>query len=414
MDTDLLLLINSFCRLRMQARPIFSTSSRTFVDDVDALIEHWQHSRSEQTATFQVFLKVLSYASVEAETRREQLIGPWLLSSLLVKMKADVDKFYWQCERTRRILRPPLQTHYFVDRRDNSILGSLSLSSEAARPQKKGTAQRSFSSHFLKSFHNGIPVVETAGYGSPIIQSNRNLQPLEIDFVLSDCAESKNVVNFCTQMIQKRKFFRSCCVRSLDDCCHAGDLEVCLSESSVQVVFVQQCISKIHKEAFRRRNVLFLDRLGRNTADVSEKKLGWRVFENFSDWFFSIRTKSSRTSWRCWATTMQHQFGLTLKLRIRHYPNNTTKSTPSIQSSWYGVAKKPLRRETNSGAMGTEVFGTGSDIEVFLLRNSCLAAVLCGSANGEENCDESAKFVRSYEASLRTLDMVCQLCRVVM
>ncbi|CAC9500782.1 hypothetical protein LINJ_27_2280 [Leishmania infantum JPCM5] len=416
MDTDLLLTLSSFCRVRMQARPVFSTESRTFVDDVDTFIKHWQRSRSEQTATLLAFLKAVAYASVEAETRREQLIGSWLLCSLLMERKADVGKLYWQCERARRILPLSLRVNRFgVDERDSSVLGSLSLTSEAARSHNKGMAPTSFSSDSVKGFRKEIRAVEAAGAYNATLQAERDSQTSELDFVLPECAESKDVVIFCAQMIEKRKCFRSCCVRRLDDCCHAKHLEACLTESGVQVVFVQQSINKQLKEAFRRQKVLFLERLGRRTVDASEKTLRWTIFENFSDWFFFIRAKPSQTSWRCWATTTQHQCGLTLKLRIRHRPKNTRESTGSIQRSSYGAVKKPVLREVNSKVLGTEGFGTGGDVEAFLLRSSFLAALLCGCADGEGNGGgENAVLVMNYEISLRILDAVCQLCRVLM
>ncbi|CAG9576849.1 hypothetical protein LMJF_27_2337 [Leishmania major strain Friedlin] len=416
MDTDLLLTLSSFCRVRMQARPVFFTESRTFVDDVDTFIKYWQRSRSEQTATLLAFLKVVAYASVEAETRREQLIGSWLLCSLLLERKADVGKLYWQCERMRRILPLSLRVNRFgVDDRDSKVLSSLSLPPEAARPHNKGMTPTSSLSNSVKDLRREIRAVEAAVAYSATLQGERDLQTPELDFVLPECAESKDVVIFCTQMIQKRKCFRSCCVRRLDDCCHAKHLEACLTESGVQVVFVQQGINKQLKETFRRRKVLFLERLGRRTVDASEETLRWTVFENFSDWFFFIRAKPSQASWRCWATTTQHQFGLTLKLRIRNRSKNARGSTGSIQSSSYGAVKKPVLREVNSKILGTEGFGTGGDIEAFLLRNSFIAALLCGCADGGGNeGGENVVCVMNYETSLRTLDTVCQLCRVLM
>ncbi|CBZ28342.1 hypothetical protein LMXM_27_2337 [Leishmania mexicana MHOM/GT/2001/U1103] len=416
MDTDLLLVLSSFCRVRMQARPVFSADSRTFVDDVDTFIKHWRRSRSEKTATLLAFLKVVAYGSLEAETRREQLIGSWLLCSLLMERRADLGKLYWQCERTKRILPLSLGVNRFgVDERGSNVFSSLSLASEAARPHNKGIAPTSFLSNSVKGFRKEIRGAETAAAYSATVQGGRDLQTPELDFLLLDCAESKDVVIFCTQMTQKRKFFRSCCVRRLDDCCHVKHLEVCLTESGVQVVFVQQSVDKQLKETFRRRKVLFLERLGRRTVDLSEKTLRWTVFENFSDWLFFIRAKPSRTSWRCWATATQHQFGLTLKLRVRNCPKNARESTGSIRRSSYGTVKKPVLREVNSKVLGTEGFGTGGEIEAFLLRNSLLAALLCGCANARENGGgENVVFVMNYETSLRTLDTACQLCRVLM
>ncbi|CAJ1009839.1 hypothetical protein Q4I28_005153 [Leishmania naiffi] len=416
MEADLLLSLSSFCRISMQARPVFSTVSRTFVNDVGTFVKHLQLSRNERTMTVLTFLNLVSYASAEAETRREQFISIWLLCNMLLERIADISKLYWQCEHTRRILRLSMPVSTFgVGDRGRSVHGLPNLASEGAKPRDQELAPASFFLNSAKAFHKEIQVHGTTSACCASVQSEHDMRRPVLEIFLPDCKESKDIVIFCTQMIKRRKSFRSCCVRRLDDCCHAKDLVACLTESDADIVFVQQSISKQLKETFIRQNVLFVDRLGRQTVDASEKTLRWTVFENFSDWFFCIRTDFSRRLWRCWATTTQHQFGLTLKLRIRHRPETSRMSTSSIPQASCNAAKKSVLHKVDEEVFKITNFGTGGDIEAFLVRNSFLAALLCKCADGgRSGGEENAVFVVSYKTVLRTLDSVCQLCRLLM
>ncbi|KAG5501586.1 hypothetical protein JKF63_03416 [Porcisia hertigi] len=416
MDTDALLTLSSFCRVRMQARPVFSTVSQTYVSDVINFIKQWQSSRSEQTPLVLAFSKAVADAFVETKTKRDQLIVLWLLCSLLMERMTDAGKLYWQCEHTRRIYRLSSSVSCIsVDERDSSISVPPRLTPELAKPLNQDSASTKLSSNVASCSHTPIPARDSATVYCAPFQNGHALQTSKFDFFLPDVAESKDVLVFCTKMIQKGKYFRSCCVRRLDDCCDGKNLKECLMASNVHVVFVQQSIHKELKEVFIRCNVLFLDRLGRGTVDASEKTLRWTVFENLSHWLFILRAKSGQGFWRSWAATTKHQFGLILKLRVRHYPESAGEGIAPVQNFSYSAMTGPTLREVNSAADEAKRLGTGDDVEAVLLRNSFLAVLLCACGDGRVNAPgENRASVIRKETVMRTLEIACQVCRALM
>ncbi|KAG5475733.1 hypothetical protein LSCM4_04317 [Leishmania orientalis] len=415
MDAEVLLTLSSFCRVRMQGRPVFSTGSRSLVGDVCTFVKHLECSRGEQTATALAFFKVVSHASSEAETIQQQLIGTWLVCSLLVERIADAWRLYWECERTRGVLRLLFSENYFgVGKCNSSVLGSRSLAPVAAKRQNGNLASAGFFPASEKTFRKAIRVLDTADGCCATAHDDVDSKAPAFEFFLPNCSESKDVIVFCTQMIQKRKYFRSCCVRRFDDCCETNDLEACLKASGVHVVFVQQSIHKKLKEAFIKLKVLFLERLGRSIVDASEKALRWKVFESFSDWFFFLRAKSSQKVWRCWATTTQHPFGLTLRLHIRGCLENAGKSTASIKHATWSALNEPVNPEVNE-VCEAKWFRAGGDVGALLLRNIFIATLLCRCAETAGNDGgENAVWMANYKTAMRTLDTVCQLCRLLM
>ncbi|KAG5475470.1 hypothetical protein LSCM1_03590 [Leishmania martiniquensis] len=416
MDAEVLLVLSSFCRVRMQARPVFCTASRSFVDDVGTIINHLECSRGGQSPTALAFLKVVSHVSAKAETIQEQLIGTWLLCSLLVGRMADAGNLYWECECMRRVWRLSLPVSCIgVGKLENSVLGSRSHAPEAVERQYGNFTSGSFFLNSAKGTHQTIRKLDTVVSSWATAHDELGLQTQAFDFFLPECLESKDVVVFCTRMIQKRKYFRACCVRRFDDCCEVKDLETCLAASDVRVVFVQQPIHKRLKEVFIKRNVLFFERLGRSIVDASEKALRWTVFENFSDWLLFTRARPSQRLCECWATTARQQSGLTLRLHIRRCFENLTKSIPLVQHTLCIASNEPANLEEKDEDCQVERLETGADLEALILRNSFIATLLCSCTEIGGNCGmENAAWMTNYETAMRTLDTVCQLCRLLM
>lgn len=336
MDADALLLLASFCRLRLQARPVLFLPSGCQVLSVAAFADLWQGSQPShgRGGGFSLFLRVLVAEVTAATAPRDQLMAAWMLCSLLTEHVAELDSFFWRCavaqEAFCKLQLRAARQHVSCD--TYCLHSSTPLLDEKVQEGKGMDLRSTFAPCAARKFGYGH-----VSSGSHRDRSESAAVALTYSIPLPASAEARALVCFCARMRSRRKSFRLCCIRRLDDCHSADRLKSSLSAAHLRLLVAQHSVEDSIKEACRTQGVFVIERLGRRAVDVLEEKLQATAFENYSEWRLSLASTDT-VSWQsCWAAATQRSGGLLLHLHTRCH----TAPRDGLTRSLVAAERKP-------------------------------------------------------------------------
>ncbi|KPA84206.1 hypothetical protein ABB37_02262 [Leptomonas pyrrhocoris] len=331
----LICLLRSFCRLRLHRRQVFYTLADSYVWDAPSFLLALRKLvfQCSNTSLAAAFCGAVENVVCEIASKDEQLLACWLICEALRSRADKLMELLHDC----KLLKPHLCF----------LLSSLYLGRPDTAPDvANADAQKRSLSTSNAELLTGCGALESSGFrASPkalehdpqtTVQhsaaklSKDRLASKSMSFLLLQSRMTGKLLIFCSQMSKNRKHARACCVRQLDDCTNYIQLRKAVELSRVNIFFVQRFASDAVKDFLAQCSVFCVDRLGREGVDQSSRNLGWQVYENSSEWIFSVQANCKQGAAKCWIDSRHTRAGILLSVHVKVVDQNLPKTLDAV------------------------------------------------------------------------------------
>jgi hypothetical protein len=302
--------------------------SDSYVNDIPALLTELKRlcNNCRNNPRIAVYFNILESVTLDVIDGDKQLLACWLICEVLRFRCDELTDLFHSCQLLKQNLHVLLSA-LFPDQ-------AVSLPQTRREHGKESLLARKSEALLKKSkmpdgpdpIMSSIPVGSSdaiAAQPSTTVLPDGRAEGEPVTFLIPESLEVTNLLLLCSEKAEKRKYARGCCVRKIDDGDIFARLQAAVKKSRVNLVFTQQSVSFTVKGFLLERGVVCVDRLGKKVADEFSRKLGWLVYENSTEWLFSLEAADHRRSWKCWTDIRQSRAGVLLSVyakRSLHEP----------------------------------------------------------------------------------------------